>query len=191
MRDCRLENMYDFNESLRIELKLMLVSTAQPYLPFNSLNTVACKMTIWPTMPDCGVYLAWPCEGIDWIHPEDVTLVEQWIPSSRVFRRHSFDGMYYELQYGHQRVRVKPTLWHRVEDEGFSVGDRVEVLSHFQENDPCLGVISEIRFDKASGQIVYSIETRELRLPRPFFASDLVQLERKMQLRKPDENNLL
>ena len=144
-------------------------------------------MTIWPQMPDCGAYLVWPCEGQDWIHPDDVAQVNQWIPSSRVFRRHSFDGEYYRLQYGEHSVRVKPTMWRRVDDEGFSVGDRVEVLSHFQENEPCLGVIVEIRFEKSSGRILYSIESRELPLPRPFVATDLVQLTRRPQLRERDE----
>ena len=145
-------------------------------------------MTIWPTMPDCGAYLVWPCDGIEWIHPEDVEQVEKWIPSSRVFRRHSFDGFYYRLQYGPQSVRVKPTMWRRLDDEGYSVGDRVEVLSHFQENDPCLGIIREMSFDKPSGRILYSIESREMPLPRPYFAGDLAQLERKPQLREPDGN---
>ena len=142
-------------------------------------------MTMWPTMPDCGAYLTWPCEGTDWIHPDDVALVEKWIPSTRVFRRHSFDGVYYTLQYGEQSVRVKPTLWRKVDDEGFSVGEHVEVLSHFNENDPCLGVVSEMRWDKPSGRIVYTIVSRELPLPRPFFASDLVSLTRKPQIRNP------
>ena len=133
-------------------------------------------MTIWPEMPDCGVYLVWPCDGTDWIHLEDIKVAENWIPSTRVFRRHSFDGQYYRLQYGEQSVRVKPTMWHRVDDEGFTVGDRVEILSHFQENEPGLGVITEIRFDKPRNQILYSIESRELPLPRPFIAADLVQL---------------
>jgi len=144
-------------------------------------------MTIWPQMPDCGVYLVWPCEGQEWIHPDDIEHVNKWIPSSRVFRRHSFDGEYYRLQYGEQSVRVKPTMWRRVDDEGFSVGDRVEVLSHFQENEPCLGVIAEIRFDKSRNHILYSIESRELPLPRPFVASDLVQLSKRPQLRERDE----
>ena len=83
-------------------------------------------MTIWPEIADCGVYLVWPNEGLGWIHPDDVARVERWIPSTRVFRRHSFDGEYYRLQYGEQVVRVKPTMWRRVDDEGFSIGDRVE-----------------------------------------------------------------
>jgi hypothetical protein len=139
-------------------------------------------MTIWPSMPDCGAYLVWPSEGMDWIHPEDVEQAEKWIPSSRVFRRDSFDGEYYRLWYGEQSIRVKPTMWRRVDDEGFSVGEQVEVLSHFFENEPTIGVISEIRFEKSSNRIVYTIESREMPIPRPFVASDLVSLTKREKL---------
>ena len=143
-------------------------------------------MTVWPEMPDCGVYLVWPNEGLGWIHPDDVAQVESWIPSTRVFRRHSFDGEYYRLQYGEQVVRVKPTMWRRVDDEGFSIGDRVEILSHFQENEAGLGVITEIRFEKSSNRILYTIVSRELPLPRPFLATDLVPLTPRHHLRERD-----
>lgn len=145
-------------------------------------------MTIWPDMPDCGVYLAWPDDGTQWIHPDDIELATQWIPSNRVLRRHSYDGEYYRLQYGEQKIRVKPTMWHRVVDEGFAVGDQVEVLGRFMENEPCIGRITEIRFDKHYNRILYSVETRELPLPRPFILSDLMPLHRKMQLRESDSN---
>jgi len=148
-------------------------------------------MTVWPEMPDCGVYLVWPNEGLGWIHPDDVAQVESWIPSTRVFRRHSFDGEYYRLQYGEQVVRVKPTMWRRVDDEGFSIGDRVEILSHFQENEAGLGVITEIRFEKSSNRILYTIESRELPLPRPFLATDLVPLTPRHHLRERDAEKQL
>ena len=148
--------------------------------------TVLPETMVWPEMPDCGVYLVWPNEGLDWIHPDDVAQVERWIPSTRVFRRHSFDGEYYRLQYGEQVVRVKPTMWRRVDDEGFSIGDRVEILSHFQENEAGLGIITEIRFEKSSNRILYSIESRELPLPRPFLATDLVPLTPRHHLRERD-----
>lgn len=136
-------------------------------------------------MPDCGVYLVWPQDGQEWIHPDDVALVEAWIPSTRVFRRHSFDGEYYRLQYGEQTVRVMPTMWRHVEDEGFSVGDQVEILSHFQENEPGLGIIKEMRFEKSSNRILYSIDSREMPLQRSFVAADLVRLTHRPQLKAP------
>jgi hypothetical protein len=143
-------------------------------------------MTTWPTMPDCGSYLVWPCEGLDWIHPDDIELANRWIPSNRVFLRTHFDGEHYHLKYGDARLRVRPTMWLTVPNEGFEVGDQVEILGHFQENDPCIGRITEIRFDKPHNRILYTVETRELVLPRTFLATDLMPIHRRIQLREPD-----
>lgn len=143
-------------------------------------------MTLWPDMPDCGVYLVWPVEGSLWIHPQDVELASQWIPSTRVWRRSRWEDGYYRLHYGDQTIRVRPSMWHRVNDEGFSVGDPVEILGRFLENEPCIGKVVEIRFHKPSGRLHYTIESRELVLPRPFLAEDLRRLEEKVHLRTSD-----
>jgi len=140
-------------------------------------------MIVWPVMPDCGVYLNWPEEGSAWIHPEDLELASKWIPSSRVFRRRSYDGQYYQLFYGEWTIRVKPTMWLRLPGEGFEVGDQVEVLSHFLEKEACVGRVSEIRYDKVQNRILYTIESREMLLSRPFVATDLVPLTRKPHLK--------
>jgi hypothetical protein len=140
------------------------------------------QMTIWPTMPDCGVYLVWPCEGTHWIHPEDMEIANGWIPSTRVFRRHSFDGTYYRLQYGQQSIRVLPTMWLRVPDEGHSVGDHVEIKSCFQRNDPGLAEIVEIRWDKTHSRIVYTLQSHELTHARSYLAEDFDSLERRPTL---------
>ena len=143
-------------------------------------------MTLWPDMPDCGVYLVWPTEGSQWIHPEDAELASQWIPSTRVWRRSQWEDGYYRLHYGNQAIRVRPSMWHRVDDEGFSIGDPVEILGRFLENEPCIGRVVEIRFHKPSGRIHYTIESRELVLPRPFLTEDLRRLEEKVHLRASD-----
>jgi hypothetical protein len=77
-------------------------------------------------------------------------------------------------------------MWHRVNDEGFSVGDPIEILGRFLENEPCIGKVVEIRFHKPSGRLHYTIESRELVLPRPFLAEDLRRLEEKVHLRASD-----
>ena len=77
-------------------------------------------------------------------------------------------------------------MWHRVDDEGYSIGDPVEILGRFLENEPCIGRVVEIRFHKPSGRIHYTIESRELVLPRPFLTEDLRRLEEKVHLRASD-----
>jgi hypothetical protein len=142
-------------------------------------------MIDWPELPDCGVYLNWPAEGTDWIHPEDVSVVERWVPSDRVFRRIGFDGTYYHLQYGDTVARVKPTLWLKIIDEGFQIGDQVEVKSIELEREPIIARILEIRYDAALGSVYYLLEHRELPLARRYRGEELHQLTRRPELREP------
>jgi hypothetical protein len=186
VRDEPQEKRYDFSTKCRFALELMFIpyaSTAQRF------STRILEMTIWPDMPDCGAYLVWPCDGSAWIHPEDVELASRWIPSTRVLRRIRFDGEFYHLRYGEQSIRVRPTMWHRVADEGFDVGDQVEVLGRFLENDPCIGRIVEIRYDKSNQRVLYTVESRELPLPRSFLADDLKPLNRRVELRESDSHS--
>ncbi len=67
-----------------------------------------------PDLPDDGVYLSWPETGEHWIHGDDRELASRWIPSSRVFHRVLWDGDYYHLYYGHELIRVRPSMWLRV-----------------------------------------------------------------------------
>jgi hypothetical protein len=77
-------------------------------------------------------------------------------------------------------------MWHRVPDEGFAVGEMVEVLSNFHENDPCIATIREIRFDKPHNRVLYSLDSREMPLPRPFSSADLSPLTPRTSLRPSD-----
>jgi hypothetical protein len=136
----------------------------------------------WPEMPDCGVYRFWPEAGYAWIHPDDVAVAESWIPSDRVFRRHSFDGVYYRLQYGDVAIRVKPTLWIRVPDEHLWVGDQVEILGDFRTNEPSIASISEVRYDQLLQRIVYTLVQRGIVLDRPYVLEELRGLTSRPQL---------
>ncbi|AMV32286.1 hypothetical protein VN12_09195 [Pirellula sp. SH-Sr6A] len=148
-------------------------------------------MIDWPELPDSGVYLNWPSEGTDWIHPDDVAVVEHWIPSDRVFHRIGFDGTYYQLQYGDAAVRVKPTLWLKVNDEGFRIGDQVEVKGIELEREPIIARILEIRYDAALGSIYYLLEHRELPLARRYRAEEMNLLTRRSELREPTPETVL
>lgn len=143
-------------------------------------------MSLSPNMPDYGVYLVWPCEGNQWIHVDDVAIVEHLIPSNRVFRRSLFDGEYYHLNYGDQRLRVRPTMWLQVPDEGLWIGDQIEIIANFYENEPCIGKIVEMRLDQNLNRILYSIESREQILPRNYLVEELKQLHQHVQLRESD-----
>jgi hypothetical protein len=130
----------------------------------------------WPELPDCGVYLAWPEEGADWIHPDDLAAAEELIPSNRIFRRISFDGTYYLLRYGDRALRVKPTMWLRVQDEGIWIGDQVEIKGDFLSNEPSIAIVVDSRFDAGTGLIAYTLIQRDMILDKHYHADELVCL---------------
>src|SRR3954451_2252478 len=110
------------------------------------------------TDPKYGVYPWWPEDGDEWLHPEDIALARQLIPSPRVFRRDGEQGPFVLLHYGPLRLRVKRTLWQEVPHEGFDMGDWVEVLSRGMLNTPRTGVIREMHWDAASRAIQYFLD---------------------------------
>jgi hypothetical protein len=140
----------------------------------------------WPPLPDMGVYLTWPEKGLDAIHPNDRVLAEQLIPSDRVFLRTAFDGAYYTVEYGKQSIRIQPSLWLQVKDEGFRIGDQVEVPSRMMQNDPMIAVILEMRYSQENGIIHYLLLHNEMPVEHPFTAEDLIQLKPHVKLQPRD-----
>ncbi len=136
----------------------------------------------WPTLPDMGVYQNWPESGLEAIHPDDRQIAEQLIPSDRVFRRTAFDGTYYTVEYGDVSFRIKPSLWLQIADEGFRIGDRVEVPSRMMQADPMIAVITEMRYAQSQGVILYTLLHNEMPFPKEFTASDLLQLTHHVHL---------
>lgn len=140
----------------------------------------------WPPLPDMGVYLTWPEKGLDAIHPEDRALAEEFLPSDRVFLRTAFDGTYYRIEYGDHAIRIKPSLWLQVKDEGFRIGDQVEVPSRMMQNDPMIAVILEMRYSQERGAIGYRLLHSEMPLDHIFRAEDMMPLTEHIQLQPPD-----
>ena len=139
-------------------------------------------MTTWPELPDWGSYLHWPENGNDWIHPEDVDLVQSWIPSNRVFYRYEFDGTYYHLKYGERSIRVKPSLWTKVPNEDLHIGDAIEVRNMNMERDPIVATIIEKRFEVEMQRIGYNLLHRELPVDRVYHAEELRSLHPRVEL---------
>lgn len=142
----------------------------------------------WPELPDWGAYLQWPEAGTQWIHPDDVDLVQRLIPSNRVFLRSGFDGMYYLLSYGEFKLRVKPTLWTKLEDDGFRIGDMVEVDGVDHERESMIATIGEKRFNVETHTIGYTLIHRELPIDRIYLAAELKSLMHRVELRQSDGN---
>jgi hypothetical protein len=127
--------------------------------------------------PRYGYYPWWPENGDDWLHPEDVALARQTIPSARVFRRDGEQGEFVILHYGDLRLRVKHTLWQEIDGEGFGIGDWVEVLSRGQRNTPRTGIIREMHWSTAERCLHYKITEADQPIPNDYVAEDLRHVE--------------
>jgi hypothetical protein len=126
-----------------------------------------------PELPDWGVYLTWPTEGQSWIHPADLSLALRLIPSHRVFHRTRWDRTFYQLHYGELSIRVRPTLWVRVEAVDLQVGQQVELLARNGANDPGIFTIRDILFCPRKQETEFSLSQRGMTLPKRFARQDL------------------
>ncbi|MEZ6087595.1 MAG: hypothetical protein R3C05_06140 [Pirellulaceae bacterium] len=127
-------------------------------------------------LPDHGVFLHWPEPGEQWIHPDDIALATRLIPSTRVLRRFRFDGTYYHLAYGTQRIRIRPVMWLQLEDEGFDMQQWVEVRSIGLSREPYVGQIIDVRYDRRARKVRYSVRRAEMSQPRKYEAHELKSL---------------
>ena len=127
--------------------------------------------------PKYGYYPWWPENGNDWLHPEDVELARQLIPSMRVFRREGEAGQFLVLHYGDQKLRVLRTLWQEVTSEGFEIGDWVEVLSRGQRNTPRTATIRDILWDSKKRALTYQVQENDQPIAKQYTAEDLRHVE--------------
>lgn len=137
-------------------------------------------------LPDYGVFLHWPQPGVDWIHEDDVDLVSSLIPSTRVFRRDSFDGTFYHLRYGDKQFRTQPVMWLSVDGEGFDVGQWVEIASLGLSREPFVGQILEVRYDRRAQRIRYTVRRSDMTQPTKYTADQLKSIADRNVLRDSD-----
>jgi hypothetical protein len=136
-----------------------------------------------PELPDWGVYLTWPTEGRSWIHPSDLSLALDLIPSRRVFHRTRWDNTFYQLNYGELSIRVRPTLWVRVDTVDLHVGQQVEVLPNHGENDPGIFTVRDILYCPRKQTIEFSLSQRGMTLPKMYSRESLRPLRVAHKLR--------
>jgi hypothetical protein len=136
-----------------------------------------------------GVYLWWPQDGTDWIHPDDVGLACKLIPSRRIFQRVVEDETWSSLVYGDSSIRVKPTLWLEVESDGYLVGDRVEIRSRMGQQRPAIATIADMLWNRQQKSVEYFLATNRTALPMPFQFADIqpvFKLDEPMSLRQAE-----
>ncbi len=123
--------------------------------------------------PAYGVYRRWPVDGEDWIHPFDVGIVKQMVPSDRVFRRTDLNSEYLLVTYGNISFRVRSAIWHEVKYEGFDVGDYVEVKSQMGKAESFVGRIRDLKWNHRFKYIEYYLHRADQTQVRPYRACDL------------------
>lgn len=126
-----------------------------------------------------GVFL-WGSDQLSkWVHPDDLELAAAIIPGYRVFRREPCreqedrDLGYAEIFYGAQSLRIRPIVWLPVKPAGFTVGDRVEVLSDQGQRQPGLATIQEMRWNRYTQTIEYKLRGNELHFRRVYASDEL------------------
>lgn len=141
---------------------------------------------VWPQFPQYGCFFRWPEDGQGWIHPSDVPLVLRCLPSERVFRRDSFDGVYYHYRYGGLNFRLRPCLWRTVAGEGFDVGDQVETIGVGLQRELFVGEIAGMYYVQRKGRILYRLRQADQLVPRLYSSDQLRQLTEKAKVRPGD-----
>ncbi len=123
--------------------------------------------------PLFGVFVRWPEDGEDWIHPLDIGIARHLLPGNRVFRRVDYDADYYRFIYGELSFRARPRMWILIENEGFEVGDSIEIRSQMGKNWPMLAYIKEIVWNHLTKQINYLAVGSGRKIQQPPLARDI------------------
>ena len=134
-----------------------------------------------------GVYLWWPQNDLEWIHPDDVELCQRLIPSTRIFQRQVYDATFNQLEYGPHTMRVKPTLWLEVKTDGYLIGDRVEIRSRMGKRRPAIATIVETLYNRQKDVVEYQLRINDNWLNEPFVFKDIqpaFKLDEPLDLRQ-------
>jgi len=137
----------------------------------------------WPQLPDYGCFLRWPENGQGFIHPDDVSLVTQLVPSSRVMKRLSFDGVYYHYGYGRLRFRLRPAMWSTVRGEGIDIGDQVETIGLGMQRDRFVARVWGMYYVSRKRCILYRLRRAEQMVPNLYPRDQLRCLTDKATVR--------
>lgn len=129
------------------------------------------------TDPKYGYFPWWPEDGTGWLHPDDVAVASQLLPSMRVFRRDEQDDTWVTFRYGEQMFRAHRSLWVEVRWEGFALGDWVEVRTRGMRNEHRTGTIREVRYHDHDGTLRYQITQAENPVETEYTADDLKHVD--------------
>lgn len=148
-------------------------------------NDAQLAMSVAPVLPDYGTFPRTPADGVDWIHPEDVAIVDGLIPGPRVFCRYRFEDPYYSFRYGEIQFRLRPCLWLPVAGEGIDIGDQVETIGVGMQQELFISEVIDMHFSEHDRRIRYRL-ARTPSSDRFYYREQLRLLTDKTHLRPSD-----
>ncbi len=110
----------------------------------------------------------------------------RYLPSGRVFRRDSFDGVYYHFSYGKVRMRLRPCMWLKVACDGIDMGDSVETIGPAIEREQFIAEVLGMYYVTRKGCILYRLRRGNSIVPRLFASQHLRLLTDKSTIRPAD-----
>ena len=122
-------------------------------------------------------FCLWPEDGEDWIHPNDIEVARQLIPSKRIFRKEDCSDPilknlgYVEYSYGDRSFRGLPSLWHEVTTEGYELGDTIELKSGNGKLRPIIADIVGMYWNRHDQVIEYEMEKNGVPQPNRYQAN--------------------
>ena len=138
----------------------------------------------WPQLPEYGCFLRWPQDGQSFIHPDDVSIALQVVPSNRVLRREVFDGTYYHYSYGKLRFRLRPCMWLKLENEGIDIGDQVETVGAGLKRELFVAQIWGMYYVRRKGCILYRLRRGNQKVPNLYSRDQFRLLTEKATVRE-------
>lgn len=173
----------DSDKDSDIDLRVEVTDESSSLSPESAIGELLPLASYRPELPDWGVYLTWPTDGQNWIHAADLSLALKLIPSRRVFHRTRWDETFYQLHYGELSIRVRPTMWVRVDAVDLQVGEQVEVLSREGVNDPGIFTVRDVLYCSHKRVVEFALSQRGMTLPKMYSRDDLQPLKVVHKLR--------
>lgn len=125
-----------------------------------------------------GVFLWWTEQSPTWVHPDDVEIADNLIPSNRVFVRSNCSNAsdrelgFSKFQYGAEFFRGKPALWLEVPPQDIEIGDRVEIKSQSGKLKPQIACVTDILWSRSRRTVEFLLSVNQILIRRHFLVSD-------------------
>ena len=148
-------------------------------------------------LPKHGVCLWWPDDFETLVHPDDLKLASELVPSDRILEQRRCDDEadreagYVAYHYNDLAFRARPSLWVELQSDGYLIGDQVQLRSEMGKRRPIVSEIIGIFWHRNRQRIEYTLSRLDLPLPKRFVAKEFRLAPRIGTAVSPRERALL